>query len=648
MQMKRYIPCLILLFLLGSFYITSCNSRTEGGNTSKKTEASENLASPEAQESAPAEEVFNPLEVQEEEERRSIYPDNAFQALSYGYMEHAGHTGSIETFTYTAQDYSGSGNSYEKCAKVYLPYGYDPENEAQQYNVLYLLHGSGENEEYYFGNGESPTYLQILLDNMIENGKIEPCIVCTPTYQNEYCSDEAECRKYFPEELVQDLIPAFESAYATYYEAAEENAIEKTRLHRALGGFEGGADTVWWGLTNSLHAIAYFMPMSGESCCSGTDAESDGLSGIEYLEYAIQKQGMDADDFLIYSGCGGAEDGAMKDMKSQTAKIQEKGTLLKYCDNFSEGNFYHEAWQEGACDLNTIYRIFYNALPKFFGLAQEEYLTWAEGRMQTKEDTDLTQKKAYTDYGKWEKKTYYSQTAGRKTSVNILLPPGYSRKKSYPVLYALHGYWEDEDWMASDGIALQKMLANLMDQGKAEPMIVVSPYIYCNSEQKKCSATDWENSLAYDNFKNDLLTDLIPYIEEHYPVKKGKENTAVTGFSMGGRVALQIGFSHPESFGYIGAACPASGLFPETDASAHEDQMPEEEMGFSDGNAPYLMYITGAEKDRTVGRYPEEVHHILLDKQVSHLWNEVPKLGHEKKSLRVHLNGFLQTLFKAY
>lgn len=338
----------------------------------------------------------------------------------------------------------------------------------------------------------------------------------------------------------------------------------------------------------------------------------------------------------------------MEKMKSQMLEIQKKGTLLKFCDNFSEGNFYHEAWKEGACDLNTVYRVLYNGLPKFFGLAQEEYLNWAEDTMQTKEDTSLTQKMAYTDYGKWEKKTYYSQTAERKTSVNVLLPPGYNEKTSYPVLYLLHGYWENEDWMTSAEIGLQKMLGNLVDQGKSESMIVVSPYIYCNNKQKKCSATDWENSLSYDNFKNDLLTDLMPFIEEQYSVKKGRESTAVTGFSMGGRVALQIGFSHSDLFGYIGAACPASGMFPETDVSVYEDQMPKDEMFFSDENAPYLLYITGAREDRTVGKYPEEAHHILMDNQVSHLWNEVPKLGHEKTSLRVHLNGFLQTLFKAY
>ena len=43
-----------------------------------------------------------------------------------------------------------------------------------------------------------------------------------------------------------------------------------------------------------------------------------------------------------------------------------------------------------------------------------------------------------------------------------------------------------------------------------------------------------ENSLAYDNFINDLEEDVMPFVEKTFSVSTGTENTAIAGFSMGG------------------------------------------------------------------------------------------------------------------
>ena len=59
---------------------------------------------------------------------------------------------------------------------VYLPYGYD---ESKQYNIFYLMHGGGENENTIFS---SDVKLNNILDHMIMNGQLEPLIVVTPTF----------------------------------------------------------------------------------------------------------------------------------------------------------------------------------------------------------------------------------------------------------------------------------------------------------------------------------------------------------------------------------------------------------------------------------------------------------------------------------
>ncbi len=173
---------------------------------------------------------------------------------------------------------------------------------------------------------------------------------------------------------------------------------------------------------------------------------------------------------------------------------------------------------------------------------------------------DILEEREDVTYPTFEKHTYYSQTAQRDTPVNVLLPADYTEDKKYPVLYILHGYYDNQDWMARDIVHISTMLTNLVADGEAEEMIVVLPYIYCSAEMPYCTGMDAQNTLNYDNFINDLTTYLMPFIEENFSVAGGRENTAITGFSMGGRESLFIGFSLPEKFSYIGAVCAAPGL----------------------------------------------------------------------------------------
>ena len=68
--------------------------------------------------------------------------------------------GTIERITYTAHDYYGDGAPVEKEANVYLPYGYD---ESKQYNVLYLMHGIGGDEDEWGMTG-STSRVKIIMD----------------------------------------------------------------------------------------------------------------------------------------------------------------------------------------------------------------------------------------------------------------------------------------------------------------------------------------------------------------------------------------------------------------------------------------------------------------------------------------------------
>src|SRR3982750_881337 len=77
-------------------------------------------------------------------------------------------------------------------------------------------------------------------------------------------------------------------------------------------------------------------------------------------------------------------------------------------------------------------------------------------------------------HGKIDTITYNSKTVGNDRRSLIYTPPGYSKKKKYPVLYLLHGIGGDEkEWL--NGGHPEVILDNLYAQGELEPMIVVLP-----------------------------------------------------------------------------------------------------------------------------------------------------------------------------
>lgn len=248
-------------------------------------------------------------------------------------------------------------------------------------------------------------------------------------------------------------------------------------------------------------------------------------------------------------------------------------------------------------------------------------------------------------YAEYQKYTYFSSTAGRDTNVNVLLPPDYSEDKEYPVLYILHGFYDNEDWMTRSTVNLNTIYGNLLADGKAEEMIIVMPYIFCDKNMPWCTGMDMANCLAYDNFINDLTTDLMPFIEDSFSVATGRENTAITGFSMGGRESLFIGFERPDLFGYIGAVCPAPGLVEIPGSPMHPGQMTAEEMVFGD-DKPYIVLVSSSQSDGVVGTSPDSYRDIMTANEVDYLSHVMKITGHDHTSVKPHLYNYLQLLFK--
>lgn len=267
----------------------------------------------------------------------------------------------------------------------------------------------------------------------------------------------------------------------------------------------------------------------------------------------------------------------------------------------------------------------------------QEYTEMVAKMVVEKEPDASHNEQAGVQYGTVKSGTYYSTTCNRNKPYNILLPANYSTDKQYPVLYCMHGYWENQDRMILTGngtMYTRQIIGNAIASGEAEDMIVVFPYIYSSATQDSCTAMDDANNAAYDNFINDLVVDLMPHIEKTYSVKTGRDYTAITGFSMGGRESLLIGMKRPDLFGYVGAICPAPGV---TGAFKWN----------SDEEAPHLLFITAGSNDTVVYSNPENYHNNFTSNGVPHIWHYVNGGYHGDNSIHAHMYNFVRGIFKA-
>lgn len=242
--------------------------------------------------------------------------------------------------------------------------------------------------------------------------------------------------------------------------------------------------------------------------------------------------------------------------------------------------------------------------------------------------------------------TVIKEDAVVERKAKVVLPKGYTKDKKYPVVYMNHGIGENETTFF--GNKVQNVIWNAIANGDAEEMIVVFPN-GCANEKGNSSGLEFfskEHYAAFDNFINDLKECLMPYINEKYSTLTGRENTAVCGFSMGGRVSLHIGFTLQDTFRYVGAFCPAPGIFEHNDMNVHEDGLftPETFTLQDQYMDDTLVMIVKGTNDTTVKNFPKDYTEALTANQVPHLFFELPG-GHDTSVYKPGMYNFLRRIF---
>ena len=145
--------------------------------------------------------------------------------------------------------------------------------------------------------------------------------------------------------------------------------------------------------------------------------------------------------------------------------------------------------------------------------------------------------------------TYYSTALTTFRRMHVYTPPGYEKNNDkYPVFYLLHGAGDSDDSWTSVGRA-GFILDNLIAAKKAKPMIIVMPAGHTRRGPQTGGVI---GRSATEEFVQDFMKDVIPYVEKNYRALTDRSNTAVAGLSMGGNHALQAGIPNLGKFGYIG------------------------------------------------------------------------------------------------
>ncbi len=151
--------------------------------------------------------------------------------------------------------------------------------------------------------------------------------------------------------------------------------------------------------------------------------------------------------------------------------------------------------------------------------------------------------------------TYYSKSLKRFRRMHIYTPPGYEAdNKKYPVFYLLHGAMDCDDSWTTVGRA-GFIMDNLIAGKKAKPMVVVMP---AGHTTKSFGMGGGVRSMV-DDFSEDFVKDIMPYVEKNYRILNTRKDCAIAGLSMGGMQTLNIAMSDLGKFSYIGVF--SSGVF---------------------------------------------------------------------------------------
>ncbi len=232
--------------------------------------------------------------------------------------------------------------------------------------------------------------------------------------------------------------------------------------------------------------------------------------------------------------------------------------------------------------------------------------------------------------GKTELCQYVDDISGKTRCILLYLPPQYdSTDHIYPVLYLLHGVDGNEQSWRERGRAIQ-LVDKLIQQGKAEPMIVVMP----DANPKKLIGQDenvslMKNLLHYHSWFHYDFERTFPkmdsFLSTRYRLSADMKMRAVSGLSAGSTQSVTLAKMYEDNFRYVGLFSPI----------VHRKQVP---------TSKKTIYWIGSGTTDIFHLQSKKFVKRIHQRQIPYIYYET-KGGHTWRNWRLYLSEFLQFIF---
>lgn len=231
---------------------------------------------------------------------------------------------------------------------------------------------------------------------------------------------------------------------------------------------------------------------------------------------------------------------------------------------------------------------------------------------------------------------YRSRSIPGVRRLHVYTPPGYhqSPEARFPVLYLLHGSGEtDQAWSTIGRAGI--ILDNLVAEGKAKPMVIVMPY----GHTAPPSAKGFPFSASDGRFPEDLLRDVMPFVEKEYRISQRREDRAIAGFSMGGAQTLLVGLKNLDRFSHLGVFSWGRGR------EFFQERVPVVLSQPESINRQVKVFWIGCGRADFFYKGPKAMHECLNELGIRHVFVESDG-GHSWVNWRRYLHEFAQRLFQ--
>lgn len=248
-------------------------------------------------------------------------------------------------------------------------------------------------------------------------------------------------------------------------------------------------------------------------------------------------------------------------------------------------------------------------------------------------------------HGTISSKYYYSKVTNSWRRLYVYTPAGYeaNTKQKYPVVYIQHGGGEDErGWVVQGKTDI--ILDNLIAEGKAKPMIAV----ISNGNVSAPGGAGGYSSGAMAAFKDEMINNIIPFVDKTYRTLTDAKDRALCGLSMGGGQSFYVGLANTDYFGSVGTF--SSGIFggiasPNGKAFDAEKEMPgllTKPQSYNDKLK--LFYISVGEQDPRV-EFTKAAVKKFRESGLKVEFNSFPG-DHEWQVWRKSIHDFASRIFK--